>query len=122
MGATSLLNVTGRAVESAAWPTTDIAATAMSVPHTVSVIRNQGNRARFINASCRVVSESLAQVSRRRTRISVSLVQGQHVDGKRDGGDLTIPLELTPCAITSRIRHVPLESYRRPAKPPLGRV
>src|SRR5689334_13762014 len=139
MGATSLLNVTGRAAGSAAWPTTDIAAMATSVAATVCARRNQGNRARFINASCpceirsqkleagrgppstltlRVLqtSRSLAQVSGGRTRFRVGLVQGQHVDGKRDSDDVTIPLELAPCAIAARFRHVAFEGDRRPTE------
>src|SRR5437762_8432636 len=112
MGATSLVNVTACAVGSAAWPTTDIAATATSVAQTVTVIRNQGNRRRFINASCRVGWKSLAQVSAGRTRISVGLVHGQHIDSKRNRDHLTVPLELTPGAITACFRHVGLERHR----------
>src|SRR5437870_8414402 len=112
MGATSLVNVTGRDVGSAAWPTTDMAAIAMSVAETV--------RAKRIlpPASAKLrTSESLAQTRRRRTRIPVRLIQGQHVDRKRDSNDLAIALELTPCTITTRLRHVALESDRRASQP-----
>src|SRR5205814_7782387 len=62
------------------------------------------------------VVASLTQVSRRRTRIPLRLVQRQHVDRERDSNDGTIALELTPRAISARFRHVALERDGRAAR------
>src|SRR5262245_57355783 len=100
MGATSLLNVTGRAVEtgSAAWPSADIATKASSVAKLDCTKRNQGKRGAVMKTSCpsrmRVrtsaseVSESLAQVYRWCTRIPVGLLDRRDVHRERHGHHL----------------------------------
>src|SRR5512132_3072684 len=52
-----------------------------------------------VGRAAAIVVASLAQVSAGCTRIPVRLIQGQHVARKRDSNNVTIPLELAPCAI-----------------------